>query len=177
MENSSVEKIVREEISSIPERFRLTPSECRKKKKKEYVCYCLRSVPAKARTYFGSTCDIVHRIRQHNGLLVGGARATSTTRPWRVALIVYGFSSHAAALRFEWFCKMKHSKKAYHEALHNGDNSLERRAALIKVAITKCPNEKLEFFFGDPYLQQCLDFHRDRDEKEEKKEKTCFVSF
>lgn len=147
LSSESIKKVVLHEIELLPEKF--------KTGKKEYICYCLRSTTARARTYFGTTCDLVHRIRQHNGIIVGGARATSTTRPWKVALVVHGFSDRSAALRFEWFCKQKHSKKAYFDALHDGANSIERRAALIAEAIKKCPGEKLEFYYGDPYMEQC----------------------
>ena len=178
----AVKKVVSEEIASLPDKY--------KTKNKEYLCYCLRSASARARTYFGTTCDLVHRIRQHNGLIVGGARATSTTRPWRVALVVHGFSDRSAALRFEWFCKQKHSKKAYFAAKGEGANSIERRAALIAAAVRKCPEEKtLEFYYGDPYLEQCCSENKDLQQQQQQQTETtpdapetsnnkiCFVAF
>jgi structure-specific endonuclease subunit SLX1 len=36
------------------------------------------------RTYIGSTNDLKRRIRQHNGEIKGGARATQTDRPWTI---------------------------------------------------------------------------------------------
>lgn len=147
LSSEQTEKVVIEEIKNLPEKV---------KRKNEYLCYCLRSVTARARTYFGTTHDLVHRLRQHNGVIKGGARATSTTRPWRVALVVRGFSDRSAALRFEWFCKQKHSFGAYSAALADGANSIERRAALIAAAAAKCPNEKdLEYCYFDPYLEEC----------------------
>ena len=147
LSSEQTEKVVIEEIKALPEKV---------KRKNEYLCYCLRSVPARARTYFGVTHDLVHRLRQHNGIIKGGARDTSTSRPWRVGLVVRGFSDRSVARRFEWFCKRNHSLAAYNAALANGANSIERRAALIAAAAAKCPNEKdLEYCYFDSYLEEC----------------------
>lgn len=42
------------------------------------------------RTYVGIARDVTRRLRQHNGELAGGARATRPGRPWRVAQVVAG---------------------------------------------------------------------------------------
>ena len=67
-----------------------------------YCCYVLRSVPRANRTYVGITIDMGRRVRQHNGELSGGARATRTARPWRVAFRIDGFADDTEARRFEW---------------------------------------------------------------------------
>lgn len=36
------------------------------------------------RSYVGTTTDLERRLRQHDGLLAGGARATRGKGPWRV---------------------------------------------------------------------------------------------
>ena len=43
-----------------------------------YFCYILRSENQKYQneTYIGFTDDPIHRIRQHNGLIKGGAKFT-----------------------------------------------------------------------------------------------------
>lgn len=79
--------------------------------KGEYVCYVLQSVDKPQWTYCGSTNNIKRRIRQHNGEICGGAKATHKNRPWRVWYLVSGFGTNQkAALRYEWFCKIKHNK-------------------------------------------------------------------
>ncbi|CAE6919891.1 KIN14E [Symbiodinium sp. KB8] len=71
-----------------------------------YCCYVLRSDnSARARTYTGITTDLKRRLRQHNGELCGGARATRRGGPWRVLCMVKGFPTKEDAARFEWRAK------------------------------------------------------------------------
>ena len=145
--SSFIEKVINEEMTAVPE-------PCREKGL--YLCYILRSVVAPPRTYSGSTNDFLHRIRQHNGGLVGGAVATKTSRPWRVAALVYGFSCHAAALRYEWYTKCNHNKKA----VRKGQNSLQRRAAMMISAELKLkPEERklLHYHLPDYYFRRCVE--------------------
>ena len=72
-----------------------------------YACYLLVSLSekrkgGKGRTYIGFTVNPKRRIRQHNGELAMGACSTRALRPWQMVLVVYGFSSKARALAFEW---------------------------------------------------------------------------
>ena len=39
------------------------------------------------RTYVGIARDVPRRLRQHNGELAGGARATRPGRPWRIGKV------------------------------------------------------------------------------------------
>ena len=70
------------------------------------VCYLL--VPREGRrTYIGATVDLERRLRQHNGQIRGGARATCGNRPWRVCCYVVGFLEWREALSFEWHWKKR----------------------------------------------------------------------
>ena len=57
-------------------------------------------------TYVGATVDLEHRLRQHNGQIGGGARATHVRvargQQWRRHCYVSGFPDNHAALQFEW---------------------------------------------------------------------------
>jgi len=72
---------------------------------KMIVVYCLQSEAKPSCTYVGASVDMVHRLRQHNGALVGGAKYTSKHRPWRVHMYVKDFATWRDALRFEWAWK------------------------------------------------------------------------
>ena len=69
-------------------------------------CYMLISNDNK-RTYIGSTVNIKRRLRQHNGEIVGGAKATRTGRPWSLICYISGFDK-THSLCCEW--RLKHRK-------------------------------------------------------------------
>ena len=70
----------------------------KKKKKKDkdgqkWYCYILGSVNNKFRnsTYVGMTNCVEKRIRQHNKVITGGAKYTSSKGPWQFLLHISGF--------------------------------------------------------------------------------------
>jgi len=65
----------------------------------------------KQKTYIGATNNPDRRLKQHNGLISGGAYATKG-REWTRAVYVGGFPDWTAALQFEWSWK-RHSRKKY----------------------------------------------------------------
>jgi predicted GIY-YIG superfamily endonuclease len=104
--------------------------------KGEWIVYVISSVLAPMRTYCGVTNDWPHRIRQHNGEISGGAKATKTTRPWVISALLYGFGSDKSlAMRAEWFSKIKHYKSSGRVP---GSNGPQRRACVLKYAMDKC---------------------------------------
>jgi predicted GIY-YIG superfamily endonuclease len=68
---------------------------------KEWYCYLL-TTPDKKYSYIGITINLNRRLRQHNGELVGGAKATRKSKEWYRVCYVKGFPSHVDALQFEW---------------------------------------------------------------------------
>jgi len=72
----------------------------------ETIVYCLATVNTPTLTYIGATVDGDRRLRQHNGELVGGAKATSKRGlGWYRVCYVRGFGTWNAALSFEWHWK------------------------------------------------------------------------
>ena len=71
-----------------------------------YVYLLYSSATSGQQTYVGATVDLDHRLRQHNKLLAGGARATSIQvergETWKRVCHVEGFPTWQAALQFEW---------------------------------------------------------------------------
>lgn len=68
----------------------------------KWACYM---ICCGARTYIGKTNNLRRRLRQHNGQLVGGAKATRRGGgPWRLVWYVRGFASNSDVLKFEWRC-------------------------------------------------------------------------
>lgn len=114
----------------------------------KWVVYVLSSTPSPCRTYAGVTNDWPHRLRQHNGEIKGGARATITGKPWKLAALAYGFGEDKSmAMRFEWFCKVKH----YRGKL-TGKTGPMRRAFLMEHARKMCPSADIKIGICDPNM-------------------------
>jgi len=67
---------------------------------KPWFCYMLQSLDG-SKTYVGATVDPNRRLRQHNGEIGGGAKATKG-RAWQRRFLIGGFASEVPALQFEW---------------------------------------------------------------------------
>lgn len=88
-----------------------------------WFCYMLQTTDGgRTKTYVGATVDPERRLRQHNGEITGGARATHG-RKWRRVFLIGGFKSEREALQFEWRWKWLTRSKT----LSIGDTWLERR--------------------------------------------------
>ncbi len=76
----------------------------------KYVNYILESCESK-RTYVGCTNNPKRRIRQHNGIIKGGAKSTSVARPYKFVCIVSGFKDRTIACKYEWNLKHPDGKR------------------------------------------------------------------
>ena len=79
----------------------------------QHYCYILHDATGKSkRTYNGYTVDPERRLKQHNGLLKGVAKATRCLSTWTYLAIVRceEFTKHTA-LSFEWHVKYPTGKR------------------------------------------------------------------
>jgi len=88
-------------------------------------CYLLATSGEK-KTYVGVTPDLDRRLKQHNGELAGGAKATHGHQ-WKRVCHVRGFPDHRAALQFEWRWKQISRRLT--------GTPLERRAAALQTLL------------------------------------------
>ena len=70
----------------------------------KYYVYLLES--SNGLTYVGATIDLNRRLRQHNGIIKGGAKRTTGIvnkgESWKRYCYVSGFPDWKSALQFEW---------------------------------------------------------------------------
>jgi predicted GIY-YIG superfamily endonuclease len=60
------------------------------------------------RYYIGYTIDFSRRLKQHNGIITGGAKRTQKGRPWYPICQIKGFYDSHSALRFEF--RLQHAR-------------------------------------------------------------------
>lgn len=75
---------------------------------KDWWVYVLQS-QSNGHTYVGSAVDPLRRLRQHNGLIVGGGKHTAANRPWEIKAIFGPYLNRSTAFKAE--IKLKHSKR------------------------------------------------------------------
>jgi len=98
----------------------------------DWHCYMLQTCDGgRSKTYVGATVDPARRLRQHNGEISGGARATKG-RQWRRHFLVGGFVDERAALRFEWRWK-------YLTRQAPGETWFERRSHALSLLLSDFP--------------------------------------
>jgi structure-specific endonuclease subunit SLX1 len=112
-------------------------------------------------TYVGATVNLDHRLRQHNGEIKGGAKATSIRvklgEKWERAAYVSGFPDWQSALQFEWRWKQLSRKLSFRiEPLKRRMMALEQLLSLDK-ATTKAIPYAL-WTTGGPEVHKCSDY-------------------
>lgn len=79
-----------------------------------YIIYC----DATNKSYVGYTVDIQKRLRQHNGEIKGGARATRHGN-WRLVALLDDIATRSEAMSIEWHVKRARSLVARQNVLQN----------------------------------------------------------
>jgi len=124
-------------------------------------CYLLASKNPKKqnKTYVGVSNNPLVRLNQHNGLKHGGAKRTASGRPWELLLVIDGFPSDSAVLRFEWIWQHFDKSVVMREEIGGKlarkmkrRNDIEGQFAMLKMLLKKCPdlyeNNQLTIFFS-----------------------------
>lgn len=106
-----------------------------------HIVYILKSLNPSypQRTYVGYTVDLGRRIRQHNGIIVGGAKYTRIGRPYGVAGYIEGFPNNNNALKFEWRCHNPGGKTRDHkkiQARFRRYKGMDRRIRILEYVLS-----------------------------------------
>ena len=104
---------------------------------KEFFVYLLESCDKRS-TYVGATVNLQRRLKQHNGLLVGGAKRTTDKAnkgiEWDMICHVKGFPTWKCALQFEW--RFKHLTRRLTNEFGNCLTPLMRRKMALEELLT-----------------------------------------
>ena len=113
-----------------------------------YLCYVLASHDF-TRTYAGMTNNLPRRLRQHDGIIKGGAKATRGFAPCQLLFVVHGFGTDKrSALRAEWRLKTHR-----HWRVEGEENALHKRQLLLQKMLVWAKHEsvgKLHVIHGLP---------------------------
>ncbi|KAI3848228.1 hypothetical protein MKX03_003506 [Papaver bracteatum] len=115
--------------------------------------YLILSTNALLKTYVGITTNFSRRLKQHNGELKGGAKASRLGRPWICACIIQGFKDHSEACQLESKWKNFSRKLARGRITDEVEKGSEKRSLLLlqhrQIALRKVKStlycEHLEF--------------------------------
>ena len=116
-----------------------------------HYCYILYNTQQPHRTYVGYTTNPLRRLRQHNGLISGGAKATTLIKEgkgcWAFLAIITSLSFNKnVALSFEW-----HLKYVCRSQKLRGTMAMKRIAALFHLVKI---NKRFKDFDFHIYLSQ-----------------------
>ncbi|KAJ4964270.1 hypothetical protein NE237_024209 [Protea cynaroides] len=130
-------------------------------KSSSWFVYLILSTNAPIKTYVGVTNNFCRRLKQHNGELKGGAKASRAGRPWICACLIRGFKDQREACGFEskWKSisrKLPHKRKSedMSKQVDNGSRALlqHRQAALNK--LQTCSSANLTVSLSEPVKSQ-----------------------
>ncbi len=120
-------------------------------------CYLLQSTTNPSKTYIGYTTNPQRRIKQHNGILKGGANQTKKHRPWEMKCVIGGFVSDVDGLKFEWAWQNpnkslifrsgfnnKSNNDDYDDGHNNNKNNNASNKALINLILKSCGKNNIK---------------------------------
>lgn len=116
-----------------------------------YFCYIIFN--EHDRTYNGYTVNLERRLKQHNGLLKGGAKATANRGTWNFLCVLTSpcWDSVSTAMQHEWSIKYP-TRKRPRPKEYNG--SLGRLRSLQKVFehMQRIDCENVMFYVIDDHI-------------------------
>jgi structure-specific endonuclease subunit SLX1 len=122
-----------------------------------FFVYLLQSSDQK-NTYVGATVDVQRRLRQHNNLISGGARATTSKVKskgveWHLVCYVKGFPTWVCALQFEWRFKQLTRKLSWMK----DTNPLQKRRMALEelMSLEKSTVKAIPFSEYHPEIVEC----------------------
>lgn len=119
-----------------------------------HICYLLSTLDGQ-RTYNGYTNNTTRRIRQHNGEISGGAKATRGRGPWHYIAWITSpeWTCANEALSLEWHIRYFTGKRERREAMWRGE--VGRMASLpivFEKAHARLPEHTYVLYVGEEWV-------------------------
>lgn len=111
----------------------------------DWVCYFI-CTKDKKRTYIGITNNLTKRLRQHNGEIGGGAKATRGKK-WDLVCYVKGFPRPRETRQFEW--KMHHRRARGFEQRKQALSDVLSMERFTSKCIPTCEMPNLEIVWSE----------------------------
>lgn len=108
----------------------------------------LQSISYPNKSYIGMTNNLGKRIKQHNGILSGGAKYTKCFGPWKLIFYISGFVDKSEAMKFEWRMKHPIGNKVV--------SGLKKRLFHLNLAFNYLPNYDLNLFIDNDYQNEII---------------------
>lgn len=102
--------------------------------------YCYIVYNNTGRTYNGYTVNLSRRLKQHNGVLKGGARATRGREPWRYLMVLTcsEWNCVSTAMQHEWSIKYPTRRRPRPKEYNGPLGRLESMRHVFDHIETKC---------------------------------------
>jgi predicted GIY-YIG superfamily endonuclease len=124
---------------------------------KKHYCYILQQTNPRTKNllnYIGYTVNFNRRIRQHNGIIKGGAHYTKNRGPWEFLAILHCSSwNNIRGLQTEWLLKHPNRKRKRDKRF---SGSLGKINSLFDVCQRIPVDEKIEIFVHSQYYDVAL---------------------
>ena len=124
-----------------------------------YIIYSING----NKTYNGMTNNLERRLRQHKGIIKGGAKATSCANDWKYLAYLTGFKDKINCLSCEWRIKHPDNKKRKDKQFWgiNGRINTLNHVLALDMWTKKCviKNDECEYIlYIDSEFGRLLDF-------------------
>lgn len=98
-----------------------------------WCCYLIQSKSHPNNTYIGSTNNVKKRIKQHNGEIKGGAKATKKHKDWKLIIFIEK-ETKSEAISFEYYWKhYQASSGKWYNTKSGIENKLKRLEELKNI--------------------------------------------
>lgn len=106
-----------------------------------WTLYCITQ-SNRMRTYVGITVNLDRRLRQHNGLIKGGAKATMGGN-WQLLYTIAGFPNKKTIMQWEWRLHRKPKRRTASCACCRRLHALKQARAMERVSSKAIANKDL----------------------------------